>query len=186
MFWDGDGDDAGIQQPKLKDGQQAGLQVPGQNLKGSSSRLASYQKSTGLNGDSINNNILRIPKEPSGYKQQQSTGNQPTNTSEAKSKKRGRPKKGDAEALKQQKALEKSSENTIIKQKGPKREKWEKYKKNAENKIAELRAQVQTVPISQRDKIRNKISAQQSRLKQRMEVYHLHKLIEDQNQKMNP
>jgi hypothetical protein len=62
--------------------------------------MAAYQNSTGFSEDSMKHNILRMPKEPSINKQQHSSGNQSFNVKDTKAKKRGRPRKEDAEALK--------------------------------------------------------------------------------------
>lgn len=78
----------------------------------------------------------------------------------------------------------------MVGNRGRKREPWEKYKKDAEVKIADLRAKLacakrDKMPVKERMKLRNQISAQQSRLKKKMEVFHLHKLIKDKDDKIN-
>lgn len=76
-----------------------------------------------------------------------------------------------------------------IKQKGRKRERWSIYKKESEAKINELREQLKNankdkMPNNERIRIRNKISAQQARLKKKMEVIHLNKIIESKDDKI--
>ena len=85
---------------------------------------------------------------------------------------------------------ERSDEDAKDKKRGRKREKWEIYKEKANEKIKKLQEKLQSLKdnkgtVGERYKLRNQISAQQSRIKQRMQVMHLNKIIQDKDDKIN-
>ena len=98
----------------------------------------------------------------------------------------GRPKK-----VKTAEELRAEEERKLdLKQKGRKRERWDNYKRVSEEKIEDLRkvlrgANEAKMSNKERVKIRNQISAQQARLKKKMEVIHLNKIIENKDDKIN-
>ena len=75
------------------------------------------------------------------------------------------------------------------KKRGRKREKNETYFQKADTKIAEIKEQLKTakadgMDVKERQRLRNQVSAQQSRIKKKEEVIHLHTIIEKHDQKL--
>ena len=75
------------------------------------------------------------------------------------------------------------------KKRGRKRENWEKYVRRAQDKIDIFknklaRAKEDNIDVKTRQKWRNVVSAQQSRLKKKFEVIFLHKLIHNKDQRL--
>ena len=73
------------------------------------------------------------------------------------------------------------------KKRGRKREAWDKYVKDAQKKIAEFKKKLSTakrdgIPVKMRQKWRNVVSAQQSRLKKKYEVKFLNQIIGTKDQ----
>ena len=73
------------------------------------------------------------------------------------------------------------------KKRGRKREAWDKYVKDAQEKIAEYKKKLSTakidgIPVKERQKWRNVVSAQQSRLKKKYEVKFLNQIIGTKDQ----
>ena len=69
---------------------------------------------------------------------------------------------------------------------GRKREKWEIYVQEAKSKIDEFKGKLKTakadkVDVKLRQKWRNIVSAQQSRLKKKFEVIYLHNLLRNKD-----
>ena len=81
-----------------------------------------------------------------------------------------------------------SEAGVALKKRGRKREKWEVYLENAKKKIDDIKDQLKNakknnMPVKERQRLRNMVSAQQSRLKKKNEVLYLHKLIRDKDDK---
>ena len=77
----------------------------------------------------------------------------------------------------------------VLKKRGRKREKWEVYLETAQQKIEEIKEKLKNakrdgIPVAERQKLRNQVSAQQSRLKKKFEVKYLHNLISTKDQKI--
>ena len=75
------------------------------------------------------------------------------------------------------------------KRRGRKREKHDVYISNAQKKINEIKEKLKTakangMPVKERQKLRNMVSAQQSRIKKKEEVILLNSLIKDKDDKM--
>lgn len=99
--------------------------------------------------------------------------------------------KRDAKAAKKEDAAndassEHSSHSHGKKKRGRKREAWDRYVQAAQAKIAEYKAKLATakrdgIPVKERQKWRNVVSAQQSRLKKKYEVKFLNQIIESKD-----
>ena len=79
--------------------------------------------------------------------------------------------------------------NIELKRRGRKRERDDIYFVKAINKIKEIREQLKTakadgISVKERQKLRNQISAQQSRIKKKEEVMFLHRAVKDKDDKM--
>ena len=79
--------------------------------------------------------------------------------------------------------------NVELKRRGRKRERDDIYFVKAINKIKEIREQLKTakadgISVKERQKLRNQISAQQSRIKKKEEVMFLHRAVKDKDDKM--
>ena len=78
----------------------------------------------------------------------------------------------------------------LPKKRGRKREKDEEYFERAQQKIEEIKARLKTakkdgMDVKERQRLRNQVSAQQSRIKKKEEVIQLKKLIRIKNHNLS-